>query len=113
MLLKIKAALLLCLMAAAALTASEAWRTLKVDKAKGVPGEIYEKILSDGEEAEYFLRESGGFVAVFRGEKDKTPMTVTGIETSVLRKADRAMLELGIPVSDGQALLMLLEDLGS
>ena len=110
---RIKAALLLCLMAAAALTASEAWRTLKVEKGRGIPGDVYEKIISENGEAEFYLRESGGFVAVFQSQRDKTPLTVTGIETSVLRKADRAMLELGIPVSDGQALLMLLEDLGS
>ena len=65
------------------------------------------------ESAEFFLRSSGGYVAVYTGQKEKEPVTVTAIEVSNLRGADRAMLEKGIPVSDKSELLELLEDLGS
>jgi len=111
--LKLKIALLLCLMAAAAMSAAEAWRTLRVEKGRGVPQEIYAQLLEKEDGAEFYLRESGGFVAVYEGKRERSPMTVTGIETSVLRRADRAMLELGIPVADSRELLKLLEDLGS
>ena len=49
----------------------------------------------------------------FRDNEDLKPVTVTAIEVSNLRGADRAMLEKGIPVSDKSELLELLEDLGS
>ncbi|MBQ8723451.1 MAG: hypothetical protein IJY80_04115, partial [Opitutales bacterium] len=55
---RIKAALLLCLMAAAALTASEAWRTLKVEKGRGIPGDVYEKIISENAEAHKKIAEA-------------------------------------------------------
>ena len=63
--------------------------------------------------AEYYLRDSNGRVAVYAGRRDKSPLSVTAIETAGLRSADRAMLRGGIPVADTQALLRLLEDLGS
>jgi len=111
--LKIRMVLLLCLVLAAAVSAGEAWRSLKPEKGKDIPKELYEQMLENRERAEFYLKNSQGYVAVFKGEREKKPMTVTGIEVSVLRGADRAMLELWIPVADSQELLMLLEDLGS
>ena len=63
--------------------------------------------------AEYFLKNCDGFVAVYRSTKGRAPESVTAIEIAGLRAADRAMLERGIPVSDRQELLELLEDFGS
>jgi len=111
--LRLKMLLLLCLMLSAVLSAVGAWRSLQVEKGRGAPRELYEKLIEDGGEAEYYLRSSGNYVAVFEGEREKTPLSVTGIELSVLRSADRAMLELGIPARSLNELLMLLEDLGS
>jgi len=111
--LKLKMLLLLCLVLAAALSAVGAWRSLQVEKGRGAPKELYEKLLEEGADAEYYLKASGNYVAVFEGEREKTPLSVTGIELSVLRSADRAMLELGIPARNISELLMLLEDLGS
>lgn len=111
--LKLRVFLLICLMAAAAFTAAEAWRALRVEKGKGVPQEIYSRLREEGSPVQFVLRDSGGYVAVYEGERGKEPLEVTGIEVSVLRKADIAMLELGIPVAGDAELLMLLEDLGS
>ena len=44
---------------------------------------------------------------------DCAPEEITGIELKNLRRADRAMLEAGLPVPDRDTLLTLLEDLGS
>lgn len=62
--------------------------------------------------AKYILKESGGYVAVFSGQGQALVET-TGIPISNLRAADRALLETGIAAADRQALLELLEDLGS
>ena len=111
--LRLKMLLLLCLMLAAVLSAVGAWRSLQVEKGRGAPRELYEKLVEDGGDAEYYLKASGDFVAVYEGEREKTPLRVTEIELSVLRSGDRAMLELGIPARSLSELLMLLEDLGS
>ena len=60
-----------------------------------------------------YLRESGGYVAVFETGRSREPLRVTRIELKCLRAADRAMVEAGIPVLSRQELLQLLEDLGS
>ena len=111
--LKLRIILLLCLVLAAAVSVGEAWRILRVEKGRGVPEELYGSLVEQSRDAEYFLRDSGGYVAVYYSGKVREPVTVTGIEVSDLRKADRAMLELGIPAADGKELLELLEDLGS
>ncbi len=110
--LKLRIALMSCLLAAAAFTAAEAYRSI-VPKKTDIPQEVYAQFLGREEEAEYFLRPSQGYVAVYRGKRDKTPESVTDIEISGLRDTDRALLQQGIPVSDRRELLALLEDLGS
>lgn len=110
--LKIKTGLLLCLMSAAICSCLAAYRSMHASSS-AVPEEIYAQFMDGAELAEYYLRDSGGHVAVFSSRRDKTPLTVTPIETYCLRTADRAMLRGGIPVESEDELLMLLEDLGS
>ncbi len=108
-----KMALLLCLAATAIFTAAEAVRSLQPDRSALLPGEIYARFAVRSEAAEYFLRDRDGFVAVYRRARDRKPLRITAIELSGLRKADRAMVEEGIPVANRRELLQLLEDLGS
>ncbi len=54
-----------------------------------------------------------GSVAVFDRGDTAAPLRVTDIELKSLRATDRALVEHGIPVSSGEALQALLEDLGS
>lgn len=63
--------------------------------------------------AEYVLRDWEGFVGVFESAASLAPVSVTEIQVAELRYADRELLEGGIPVSDREELLSLLEDLGS
>ena len=110
---KLKAALLLCLMAAAALALGGAWRSLHRTGAPVLPEEIAARFAGREESAAYFLRDDAGRVAVYEGRRSREPLAVTAIETSNLRTADRTLLRQGIPVEDGDELLHLLEDLGS
>ncbi len=68
---------------------------------------------SGAQDAEYFLRDCGGYIGVYSAEDPAKPEKVTDIEVSRLRGADRKLLEGGIPVSDRGELLSLLEDFGS
>ena len=54
-----------------------------------------------------------GSVAVFDRGDPAAPISVTDIELSSLRATDRALIERGMPVESEEALLSLLEDLGS
>ncbi|MBQ5405658.1 MAG: hypothetical protein IIU18_03420 [Oscillospiraceae bacterium] len=111
--LRLRAALLMALMAAAAFTGAEAWRSLRAPEDKNLPHEIYDSFAERAEGAVCYLRESGGYVAVFETGRSREPLRVTRIELKCLRAADRAMVEAGIPVLSRQELLQLLEDLGS
>ncbi len=111
--LRIRIALLLGLTLAAVYTGTQAARSLHPAVRDTLPAEIYARYSSREESAQYFLKNCDGFVAVYRGASGRTPETVTAIEVSLLRAADRAMLERGIPVADRQELLTLLEDFGS
>lgn len=77
-----------------------------------LPEEIY-AAYADRSGTEYLLKNRDGFIAVYKAETDRDPVSVTSIELAGLRKADRAMIEKGIPVLDRVELLKLLEDLGS
>lgn len=109
---RIKAALLLCLLSAAAYSVFGAYESMHRNSSAAVTAELSSRF-ADPKSAEYFLRDSGGYVAVYDGRLARTPVTVTAIETSALRDADRELLARGIPVPDGAELLQLLEDLGS
>lgn len=111
--LKLRAGLLAILGAAAVYTGTKAVKTLRPTVRDTVPQEIYARYARSEESAQFFLKSCDGFVAVYKGAKGHAPETVTTIEVACLRSADRAMLERGIPVSDRQQLLELLEDLGS
>lgn len=111
--LRLRIALLMVLAAAAAFTGAEAWRGLRPGEDARLPHEIYDSYAARAESALYYLRESGGRVAVFESKRGREPLRVTGIELKCLRAADQAMVEAGIPVLSQQELLSLLEDLGS
>lgn len=110
---RIKAALLLCLIWAAGLSLLGAWRSLHRVEGPRLPEEVAARFVGREDGAEFVLRDSGGRVAVFAGSRSKEPLRVTDIETRRLRAADRLLLESGIPADDNGELLLLLEDLGS
>lgn len=110
---KIRIGLLVCLMVAAAAAGVGAYRSINRGSALAVPEEVYARFKADEAGAEYYLRSCGGYVAVYSGVRERSPVTVTDIEIAQLRGADKALLDTGIPVTDGRALLYLLEDLGS
>ena len=110
---KIKTALLLCLMSAAALSLCGAYRSLHRITGPILPEEVAARFVGREADAEYFLRDEDGFVAVYAGRRAREPVKVTPIETARLRAADRLLLRDGIPAGDSGELLLLLEDLGS
>ena len=65
------------------------------------------------EELRFIVRESGGKVCVFREGFQAQPAIVTEISVGDLPAADRALLEAGMEIAGREALLRLLEDLGS
>ncbi len=110
---KIKTALLLCLMSAAALSVCGAWRSLHRITGPSLPEEVVARFVGREADAEYFLRDSGGYVAVFSDRRSREPLKITPIETNRLRRTDRLLLRDGIHAGDNGELLHLLEDLGS
>lgn len=108
-----KAALLMCLMAGALYSAAEAFRSVQPPANAQLPKEIYERFAVRADAAEFMLKGSGRYVAVYEKAGSREPVSVTGIELRCLREADRAMIEAGIPVISRRELLLLLEDLGS
>ncbi len=73
----------------------------------------YAAFIGEKGDAEYYLRDCSGYVAVFKGESTDTPIEITDIETQTLNNVDRRLLADGIPAEDKNELLMLLEDLSS
>ena len=105
---------ILLLVVTAALAFSSAWGAMRtIRKAdERIPAEVYARYQAKSGRARYLLREEDGFVAVYRSGENR-PERLTDIETLLLRRADRAMLEKGIPAEDLGEVLSLLEDLGS
>lgn len=110
---KIKAALLLCLMSLAAFSLCGAYRSLHRVGLPALPEEVAARFVGREDGAAFFLREREGYVAVFSSQRAREPLHVTGIETAHLRATDRQLLQKGIPAGDSGELLLLLEDLGS
>ena len=110
---RLRIALLMCAVAAAVYTGVEAYRSIKPVERSIIPEEIYAHFAAKAETAQFFLKNSEGYVAVYEKERDRDPMAVTDIELGCLRNVDKAMIEAGLPVSDRWELLQLLEDLGS
>ena len=61
----------------------------------------------------FFVSERGGKVCVFREDCRTQPAIVTEISVEGLPEADRALLAEGMQIEGREALLRLLEDLGS
>ena len=110
---RIRAALLVLLATVAVFTAMEAMKSLRPGGLSLPSEEMLTAIFGTEEDAQYYLRVCDGFVAVYPDGRARSPERITAIETAGLRHADRALLERGIPVSDRERLLELLEDLGS
>ena len=110
---KLRIGLMCILLSAALYFSSEAVRSLKHAADSSLPCEVYSQYESQKNAARYFLKSRGGYITVFGESGCRKPLETTGIETGILRRADRAMLEKGIPVRDRTQLLELLEDLGS
>ena len=109
---RLRAALLLGLSALAARSAAAAVESVRPAWEAALPEEIYARLVERAPEAAYLLRCRDGVVVVYEGENRRTPAAVTDVDVTLLRRADRAMLEKGIPAADREALLRLLEDLG-
>lgn len=107
----IKLFFLFLMTASAAFSAAAAYESIRRTE-DFIPAEVYAQYRAKSGRAQYLLREENGRVAVFRSGENR-PEYFTGIETALLRRADRAMLEKGIPAEDRTELLTLLEDLGS
>ena len=108
--LKTRIAVLSVLVVAAAGMSVKALSTVKPADPAPQPVQI---AASQPENARYYLRESGGFVAVFAGDNGITPLDVTDIEVTTLTEVDRELMRVGIPAENKTELLCLLEDLGS
>ena len=80
--LRIKIGLLICLAMGAVFTGMEAVKTLRHEKAEVIPETVYAQYGERAENAEFFLRSSGGYVAVYTGQKEKEPVTVTAISAA-------------------------------
>lgn len=109
---RLRAALLLVLGALAAHSASAAVESVRPAWEAALPREVYARLTEQAPEAAYLLRCRDGAVAVYEGENRRTPVLIADIDVTLLRRADRAMLEKGIPAADREAVLRLLEDLG-
>lgn len=109
--LRLRAMILTAFLAAAAYSGYKVYGNLDDVRMRRIPSEVYSQF--DSETAEYYIRDCGGYVAVYGTDRGSAPISVTTIETAFLRRGDRAMVEAGIPVGDRKQLLLLLEDLGS
>lgn len=111
--LRLRAAMLLCLMGAAMFTGLEALRSLRSSPGPSFPEELYAPFARNAESAAFYLGQEEGYVAVFPAGRGREPLEITGIPLQSLRRVDRAMIQVGLPVRSRLELLQLLEDLGS
>lgn len=110
---RIRAFLLMCLMAAAAYTALGALESIRSPWESALPADTYSDLLREADQAKFYLRAQDGYIAVYPNRRGAGPERITRIEIITLRAEDRAMLSRGIPAADRQNMLQLLEDLGS
>ncbi len=110
---KIKIAVLCVLCATAVAMTVGAVKTIAAPDAVSTPPVAVSNASVDDKNAEYYLRDCSGYVAVFRGADSKTPIKVTNIETETLNTVDRGLLQQGIPAENKNELLSLLEDFSS
>ena len=103
--LKIKTGLLLCLMSAAVCSCLAAYRSMHAS-ASAMPEEIYAQFMDSAPIAEYYLRDSGGHVAVFSfrnvhfhrdGAADVMTVCLRAVSAGSHRRADRHAHRDGLP----------------
>ena len=102
--------LLLCFLAAAAVTGSAAVKSVGNAENSGEPDKNVS--LAAAAKQGYCLRDWQGYIAVFEDGR-QTPKTVTDIPTETLNNVDREKLRTGIEAGTREELLSLLEDLSS
>ena len=110
---KIKIAVLCVLCVTAVAMTVGAVKTIAAPDAVSTPPVAVSNASVDDKNAEYYLRDCSGYVAVFKGADSKTPIKVTDIETETLNTVDRGLLQQGIPAENKNELLSLLEDFSS
>ena len=88
-------------------------RSIAAPEAASTPPAVVSNASVEDKNAEFYLRDCSGYVAVFKGADSKTPIKVTDIETETLNTVDRSKLAQGIPAENKNELLMLLEDFSS
>ena len=110
---RIRAFLLMCLMAAAAYSALGAWESIRSPWDSTLSADACRDLLRQTDQAKFYLRAHDGYIAVYPNRRGAGPERITRIEIITLRTEDQALLSRGIPASDRQNMLQLLEDLGS
>ncbi len=109
----IKIAVLCVLCVTAVAMSVGAVKSIAAPEAASTPPAGVSNASVEDKNAEFYLRDCSGYVAVFRGADSKTPIKVTDIETETLNTVDRSKLAQGIPAENKNELLMLLEDFSS
>lgn len=109
----IKIAVLAALCLTAVAMSVGAVKSIAAPEAASTPPADVSNASVEDKNAEFYLRDCSGYVAVFKGADSKTPIKVTDIETETLNTVDRNKLAQGIPAENKNELLMLLEDFSS
>ena len=110
---QMKIAVLAVLCVTAVVMTVGAVRSIAAPEKENNPPEIISNAAAENKNAEYYLRDCSGYVAVFKGANSSTPIEITEIETETLNNVDRKLLKQGIPAENKSELLMLLEDFSS
>lgn len=108
-----KIAVLAVLCVTAVVMTVGAVKSIAAPEKENIPPEIISNASAENKNAEYYLRDCSGYVAVFKGANSSTPIEITEIETETLNNVDRKLLKQGIPAENKSELLMLLEDFSS
>lgn len=110
---QMKIAVLAVLCVTAVVMTVGAVKSIAAPEKENIPPEIISNASAENKNAEYYLRDCSGYVAVFKGTNSSTPIEITEIETETLNNVDRKLLKQGIPAENKSELLMLLEDFSS
>lgn len=110
---QMKIAVLAVLCVTAVVMTVGAVKSIAAPEKENIPPEIISNASTENKNAEYYLRDCSGYVAVFKGANSSTPIEITDIETETLNNVDRKLLKQGIPAENKSELLMLLEDFSS
>ena len=108
-----KIAVLAVLCVTAVVMTVGAVKSIAAPEKENNPPEIISNASAENKNAEYYLRDCSGYVAVFKGANSSTPIEITEIETETLNNVDRKLLKQGIPAENKSELLMLLDDFSS